>query len=366
MEELRMLFKKMKQNKKGMSPGSLIFTGEKKVDQIKISVFDYNARRVNEINIPTQELSKLRKYKSNKNVTWINICGIHNPQVIDEVGNIFGIHPLVLEDILNVEHNPKADEYDNYIFIMTKMINYNNELNRLNIEQVSYILGKNLLITFQEKEGDVFDLIREKIRSNSGRIRKSGADYLAYRLIDTMVDTYFNVLEKIDEHIEKIEDSLLVNPEQGILQNIHSIRKEIIRLKRAISPLRDIIHNLEREQYSFIAKSTYIYLRDLYDHIKQIADNVENYREVINGLQEVYISQSGKKMNEIMKILTIIATIFIPLTFIVGIYGMNFHADNSPWNMPELSWRYGYPFVILIMIFVVIGMLIFFKRRKWL
>ncbi len=355
-----MLFKKMRQNKKGMSPGSLIFTGEKKVDQVKISVFYFNASKVNEINIPTQELSKLKKYKTGKNVTWINICGIHNPKVIDEVGKIFGIHPLVLEDILNVGHSPKADEYDNYIFIMTKMINYNDELNRLNIEQVSYILGKNFLITFQEKEGDVFDLIREKIRSNSGRIRKSGADYLAYRLIDTMVDTYFNVLEKIDGHIEKIEDSLLVIPEQGILQNIHSIRKEIIRLKRAISPLRDIIYNLEREQYSFIAKSTYLYLRDLYDHIKQIADNVENYREVINGLQEVYISQSGQKMNEIMKILTIIATTFIPLTFIVGIYGMNFNF------MPELSWKYGYPFVILIMIFVVIGMLIFFKRRKWL
>jgi magnesium transporter len=181
-----------------------------------------------------------------------------------------------------------------------------------------------------------------------------------------MVDNYFTVLEKIDEHIEKIEDSLLVSPEEGTLQKIHSIKKETIKLKRAVFPLKDIIYTLEREQYSFIAKSTYIYLRDLHDHIKQIAENVENYREVINGLQEVYISQSGQKMNEIMKILTIISTIFIPLTFIVGIYGMNFHAENSPWNMPELSWKYGYPFVILIMICVVIGMLIFFKRKKWL
>ena len=360
-----MLFKKMKQNKRGMSPGSLVFTGEKKVEEIKISVFDFNASRVNEINIPVQELSKLKKYKKNKNVTWINICGIHNTQVIDETGKIFGVHPLVLEDILNVGHNPKADEYDDYIFIVTKMINYNNDLNELNIEQVSFVLGKNFLITFQEREGDVFDLIREKIRSNNGRIRKSGADYLAYRLIDTMVDNYFSVLEKIDEHIEKIEDSLLIDPKEDTLQNIHSIKKETIRLKRAISPLRDIIYTLERERYSFIAKSTYIYLHDLYDHIKQVADNVENYREVINGLQEVYISQSGQKMNEIMKILTIIATIFIPLTFIVGIYGMNFHAESSPWNMPELNWKYGYPFVILIMIFIVIGMLIFFKRKKW-
>ena len=361
-----MLFKKMKQNKRGMSPGSLVFTGEKKVDEIKISVFDFNARKVDEINIAEKELSKLKKYKTSKNVTWINICGIHNTQVIDETGKIFGIHPLVLEDILNVSHSPKSDDYDDYVFIVTKMINYNNELNELNIEQVSFVVGKNFLITFQEREGDVFDLIREKIRSNSGRIRKSGSDYLAYRLIDTMVDNYFTVLEKVDEHIEKIEDSLLVNPEDGILQNIHSIRKEIIRLKRAVSPLRDIIYNLEREQYSFIAKSTYVYLRDLYDHIKQIADNVENYREVINGLQEVYISQSGQKMNEIVKILTIISTIFIPLTFIVGIYGMNFHVENSPWNMPELTWRYGYPFVIFVMICVVIGMLIFFKRKKWL
>ncbi len=356
----------MKQNKKGLSPGSLVFTGEKKVEKIKISVFDFNASKVNEINIPEQELSKLKKYKTSKNVTWINICGIHNTQVIDETGKIFGIHPLVLEDILNVGHSPKAEEYDDYVFIMTKMINYNNEFNELNIEQVSFVLGKKFLITFQEREGDVFDLIREKIRSNSGRIRKSGADYLAYRLIDTMVDNYFSVLEKIDEHIEKIEDSLLLNPAEGALQNIHSIRKETIKLKRAISPLRDIIYTLEREQYSFIAKSTYIYLHDLYDHIKQITDNVENYREVINGLQEVYISQAGHKMNEIVKILTIISTIFIPLTFVVGIYGMNFHSENSPWNMPELNWQYGYPFVILIMLFIVIGMLIFFKRKKWL
>ena len=356
----------MKKNKKGLSPGSLVFTGEKKVEEIKISAFDFNASRVNEINIPVHELSKLKKYKSSKNITWINICGIHNTQVIDETGKIFGIHPLVLEDILNVSHSPKSDEYDDYVFIVTKMISYNNELNELNIEQVSFVLGKNFLITFQEREGDVFDLIREKIRSNNGRIRKSGADYLAYRLIDTMVDNYFTVLEKIDEHIEKIEDSLLVSPEEGTLQKIHSIKKETIKLKRAVFPLKDIIYTLEREQYSFIAKSTYIYLRDLHDHIKQIAENVENYREVINGLQEVYISQSGQKMNEIMKILTIISTIFIPLTFIVGIYGMNFHAENSPWNMPELSWKYGYPFVILIMICVVIGMLIFFKRKKWL
>ena len=356
----------MRKQKKGMSPGSLVFTGERKVEEIKISIIDFNARKIKETNINEQDVSKLKNYKISKNVTWINICGLHNTQVIDETGKIFGVHPLVLEDILNVGHSPKADEYDDYVFIVTKMINYNNELNELNIEQVSFVVGKNFLITFQEREGDVFDIIREKIRSNSGRIRKSGSDYLAYRLIDTMVDNYFTVLEKVDEHIEKIEDSLLVNPEDGILQNIHSIRKEIIRLKRAVSPLRDIIYNLEREQYSFIAKSTYVYLRDLYDHIKQIADNVENYREVINGLQEVYISQSGQKMNEIVKILTIISTIFIPLTFIVGIYGMNFHVENSPWNMPELTWRYGYPFVIFVMICVVIGMLIFFKRKKWL
>jgi magnesium transporter len=361
-----MLPRKFKRkNKKGMSPGSLIFTGQKKVEKIKISVFDYNADNYEDRTLTEEEVSKLTDFRVGKDVSWLNICGIHNTELIARIGKIFKIHALVLEDILNVSHNTKIDEFEDYIFIITKMINYNEAENLLNIEQVSFILGKNFLITFQEREGDVFDIIRDKIRSNNGRIRTSGADYLAYRLIDTIVDNYFLVLDKIDERIEDIEDELLDNPEQSTLQSIHSLRKEVIHLKRNVTPLRDILHALEREQYNFIDKSTQIYLRDLYDHIRQIIDTIDNYREVINGLQEVYLSSASNKMNEIVKVLTIISTIFIPLTFIVGIYGMNFRTDVSIWNMPELAWSYGYPFVMALMLMVVIGMTIFFKRKKW-
>jgi len=356
---------KLRKNKRGMSPGSLVFTGEKKVEKTKISVFDFDEKGYHEKDLPEDRIESLSEFKTNKNVSWLNICGIHDAELIGKVGEIFNIHPLVLEDILNTGHNPKVEEFDDFIFVITKMINYNKELNELNIEQVSFILGKNYLITFQEKEGDVFDIIRDKIRSNNGRIRKSGADYLAYRLIDTMVDNYFLVLEKIDERTEYLEDELFENPEKSSLENIHLIRKEVIKLRRAVVPLRDIVHALEREQYPFIAKSTYIYLRDLYDHIRQIIDTVENYREIINSLQEVYLSSASHKMNEVVKILTIISTIFIPLTFIAGIYGMNFRTDISVWNMPELDWKYGYPFALAIMGLIFIGMVIFFKRKKW-
>lgn len=361
-----MLNRKIKRkNKKGMSPGSLVFTGEKKVEKIKISVFDYEKDNFEEKNLSEDDVNKLTEFKVNKSVSWLNICGIHNTELIEKIGKIFNIHSLVLEDVLNVSHNTKIDEFEDYIFIISKMINYNETENILNIEQVSFILGKNFLITFQEKEGDVFDLIREKIRNNNGRIRKSGADYLAYRLIDTIVDNYFLVLDKMDERIEDIEDELLDTPEQSTLQDIHSIRKEVIRLKRNITPLRDIIHALEREQYHFIDKSTQIYLRDLYDHIRQIIETIDNYREVINGLQEVYLSSASNKMNEIMKVLTVISTIFIPLTFIVGIYGMNFRTEAGLWNMPELNWQYGYPFVLAVMLLIVVGMIFFFRKKKW-
>lgn len=362
-----MLNRKLRRkNKKGMSPGSLVFTGEKKVEKISISLFDYDAQDFEEKGIAEDDIAGLNQICKAKKVNWLNVCGIHNTELIGGIGEIFKIHPLVLEDVLNVTHSTKIDEFDDYIFIIAKMINYNDTDDVLNIEQVSFILGDNFLVTFQEKEGDVFDLIREKIRNNKGRVRKSGADYLAYRLLDTIVDNYFIVLDKLDERIENIEDELLDNPEQTTLGAIHSIRKEVIRLRRNVTPLRDIIHALEREQFHFVDKSTQVYLRDLYDHVRQIIDTIDNYREVINGLQEVYLSSASNKMNEIVKVLTIISTIFIPLTFIVGIYGMNFRTDAGPWNMPELNWGFGYPFIMIVMAVIVIGMIFFFKKKKWL
>ena len=353
----------MKANKRGMSPGSLIFTGVKKTDKIEVSLFDYNSNTCKEMKVI--DIDELAGYKNNPNVTWINITGLHDVNMLDRVGNIFNIHPLVLEDILNVSHSPKIEDYENYLFIVVKMINFNNDDNSLNIEQVSIIIGRNYIITFQEREGDVFEPLRERIRTAKGLVRKYGEDYLAYRLLDSIIDNYFIVLENFDENIEEIEDQILSQTNDSSLEQIHHLRKELVKLRRAVSPLREMIFTIEKEKFQFIQKSTFVYLRDLSDHVKQIIDTIENYREFINGLLDVYLSSASHRMNEVVKLLTIISTIFIPLTFIVGIYGMNFRTDVSKWNMPELNWWLGYPFVMGLMLIIAVCLIIFFKKKKW-
>lgn len=354
---------RVSRKKKGMSPGSLIFTGEKKTETVSISLFDYNSGNFIETKI--DNLTELEKYKNNSNITWINIVGLHDINVLERIGNIFNIHPLVLEDILNVSHNPKIEDYESYLFLVVKMINYVESSNKLDIEQVSLIIGKNYIITFQEKNGDVFDPIRERIRTAKGLIRKYSEDYLGYRILDSIIDNYFSVLESFDERIEDIEDQILTDPDESSLEEIHHLRKELIKLRRAVSPLREMIFTIEKEKFNFIQKTTFVYLRDLSDHIKQIIDTIENYREFINGLLEVYLSNASHRMNEVVKLLTIISTIFIPLTFIVGIYGMNFRTDASRWNMPELDWAFGYPFVMILMVVIAVTLIIFFKKKRW-
>jgi magnesium transporter len=350
--------------KRGLSPGSLIFTGEQKVSETKITVFDYNLTNYEEVRL--ENLDDLSKYKENKNVSWINVSGLHDVDRLEKMSSLFNIHPLVIEDVLNVFHPSKMEEHDEFLFLITKMIDYDKEKNELNIEHVCFVLGKNYLITFQETEGDIFDLIRERIRNDKGRLRKFGPDYLMYRLLDSIVDNYMIVLHQLDERIENIEDELLDSPAQGTLESIHKLRKEIIKLKRIIFPFREVIYSMEKDIFPLIQKSTRIFLRDLYDHIKNSMDTIENYREVLNGLVETYHSGSAFRLNEIVKVLTIISTIFIPLTFIVGIYGMNFNPDISPWNLPELNSPYGYPLVLGIMIMIAVGLLFFFKKKKWL
>ncbi|MFZ0454106.1 MAG: magnesium/cobalt transporter CorA, partial [Ignavibacteriaceae bacterium] len=340
-----------------------IFTGEKKTENVSISLFDYNSGNFSETKV--DDLNELEKYRNNSNVTWINVVGLHDINILDKIGIIFNIHPLVLEDILNVSHNPKIEEYDSYLFIVVKMINYIDNSNKLDIEQVSLIIGKNYIITFQEKNGDVFDPIRERIRTAKGMIRKYSEDYLAYRILDSIIDNYFSVLECFDDRIEDIEDQILTDPDESSLEEIHHLRKELIKLRRAVSPLREMIFTIEKEKFNLIQKTTFVYLRDLSDHVKQIIDTIENYREFINGLLEVYLSNASHRMNEVVKLLTIISTIFIPLTFIVGIYGMNFRTDASRWNMPELDWAFGYPFVMIMMVVIAVTLIIFFKKKRW-
>jgi len=276
------------------------------------------------------------------------------------MGNHFNIHPLVLEDIANTGQRPKMEDFVDYIFIVLKMLYYDDKENETKAEQVSVVLGSNFVISFQESEGDVFDPIRERIKSDRGRIRKMGADYLAYALIDTIVDNYFAILEKLGEKIEDIEDELVTNPALETLQTIHRLKREMIFLRKSVWPLREVISRLERWESPLINKSLDIYLRDVYDHTIQVVDSIETFRDMLSGLLDIYLSSVSNRMNEIMKVLTIIATIAIPLTVITGLYGMNFQF------MPELQWRWSYPLVLLAMLTLGILMIRYFRRKKWI
>jgi magnesium transporter len=281
-------------------------------------------------------------------------------KVIEQLGKHFSLHPLLLEDILHTEQRPKMEDFGEYLFFVLKMLYLEEGRHEILAEQVSLILGSNFVISFQEREGDVFKYVRERIRNSKGRIRKVGADYLAYALIDAIVDNYFIILERLGETIEELEEELVTNPVSDTLQTIHHLKREMIFLRKSVWPLREVISALERGESPLIQESTGVYLRDLYDHTIQVIDSVETFRDMVSGILDIYLSSVSNKMNEVMKVLTIIATIFIPLTFIAGIYGMNFE------YMPELSWRWGYPAVWFVICAIFITMLAYFKRRKWL
>ncbi len=343
--------------KRGLPPGSLVHVGEKKVKRISITIIDYDKTQFQD-----KEAKKVEEcfpFKDKPTVTWINIDGIHDTKVIKKIGEHFNLHPLLLEDILNTGQRPKMEDFKNYIFIVLKMLYYEEKESEIKDEQVSLILGSNFVISFQEREGDIFNPIRERIRNGKGRIRNMDADYLTYALIDAIVDNYFIILEKIGEKIEGIEEELLINPKPEILQAIHSLKREMIFLRKSVWPLREIISGLERGESSLIEKSTLIYLRDVYDHTIQVIDTIEAFRDMLSGMLDTYLSSVSNRMNDVMKVLTVIATIFIPLTFIVGIYGMNFR------YMPELEWPFGYPLILFVMVAVAITMFFYFRRKKW-
>lgn len=358
-----MAAKKYRNKKKNLSPGSSIFTGEQKVDKILITIFDYDEHHFDERRIDT--LDELRLLKEKSKTLWVNINGLHDVGIIEKACEVFGIHSLAIEDILNVNHSPKIEEHDNFLFLILKMIDFDKSKQDLNIEQISIILGKNYVITFQENTGDVFDVIRDRIRTAKGRVRNGGADYLMYRLLDSIVDNYFITLEHVDDKIEFVEEKLLDNSEETYLKEIHTLRKDILKLRRAVYPLRDMTYYLQRGENPLIQKATIVFARDLFDHIANNIETIENYREIINGVLEVHLTNASHRMNRVIKLLTMISTIFIPLTFIVGIYGMNFNTKVSIFNMPELNWKYGYLFVMIIMIVISVSLIVFFKRKKW-
>jgi len=349
---------KRRSQKAGLPPGTIVHIGEKKVEKVRIRILDYDEARLEEKEAETIEESF--PFKDKPTVTWINIDGLHQLDIIEKLGAHFGLHPLLLEDISNTEQRPKMEDYGDYIFIVLKMLYRHDNSGEIEGEQVSLILGANFVISLQEREGDVFDPVRERIRKAKGRIRKAGADYLAYALLDVIVDNYFVTLENTGEKIEGTEEQLSLDPSPGVLQSVHKLKKEMIFLRKSVWPLRELVSGLERCESPLIHESTSAYLRDVYDHTIQIIDTVESYRDTISGLLDIYLSSISNKMNEVMKVLTIFASIFIPLTFIAGVYGMNFGF------MPELKWHWGYFIILLVMLLVVISLVRYFRRKKWL
>ncbi|RSK40381.1 magnesium/cobalt transporter CorA [Mangrovimonas spongiae] len=342
----------------GQVPGAIVYTGDKISEKLFIESFDYNPEQAIEAELKSVE--EAFKYKASNTITWINLNGLNHIDEIEKIGIHYDLHPLILEDIVNTSQRPKIDEYDDYIFISLKMLYYNTNEDVV-IEQVSFVMGENYVLTFQESEGDVFDTVRERIRNGKGRIRTSNSDYLLYALIDAIVDHYYIVSETLGNKIEDIEDVLFEGEAaDNMSQQVLNLKKELLKVRRAIFPLREIINRIEKSETKFIQKKTIQFYRDIYDHIIQLSDTIDIYREMIWSLMDLYMTNISNRMNEVMKVLTIIATIFIPLTFIAGIYGMNFD------NMPELHYNNAYYVVWGIMIIIFLGMIYYFRRKKWL
>lgn len=351
-------FIKRLSKKAGAAPGSLMHIGEQKSEKMHISLLDYDIDILEESDIAS--VDDVLGLKDRPTVSWINIDGLHDVDQIEMLGRHFHIHPLTLEDILNTGQRPKTEDHEHYIYIVLKMLDYDETGGEILSEQVSLILEDSVLVSFQEKKGDVFDPLRDRMRKGKGRIRKSGVDYLAYAVIDAVVDNYFIILEKIGTQIETLEETLLENPDTEILSTIHGLRREMIYMRKQVWPLREMINTILKGESELIKDATRIFFDDVYDHTIQIIDTIESYRDVLSGLTDLYLSMVSNRMNEVMKVLTIIATIFIPITFLAGLYGMNFK------HMPELTWIWSYPLVWIVMIVTVIGMLAYFRRRNWL
>jgi len=344
--------------KTGLSPGTLVHIGEKKVEEVKITIMDYDQAGLREEEAKSVE--ECLGCKDTQTVTWINVTGIHDIGILEKLGEGYGLHPLVLEDILNTGQRPKLEDFEGYLFVVLKMLYRDEASQDIVAEQLSIILTPNVVLSFQEREGDVFAPIRERIRSGKGRIRKMKADYLAYALIDAVVDHYFIVLEQLGERIESLEADLVADPRPETLQAIYSMKNEVIYLRKSIWPLREVVSGLERGESPLIKKATKVFLRDVYDHTIQVIDTIETFRDMVSGMLDIYLSSTSNRMNEVMKVLTIIATIFIPLGFLAGLYGMNFD------HMPELHWPGGYFIALAIMALVAVSMLVYFRKKNWL
>lgn len=340
----------------GQTPGKLVYTGHKTTDDVEVEVFSYDAETLDESR--TNSFEKGISVHKEDRVNWVNVIGLHDIDIISKVGEKFKLHKLLLEDVLNIDQRPKSEDFGNHIFFTIKMFHQQTDAG-IEYEHVSFVLCDNTIISFQEKPKDMFDLIRDRLRSSYGTMRSRKADYLFYRLIDTIVDNYYLVLDNFAERIEQLEEEVLDDPTVKTLQSLQHIRKELIYLRRSVYPLRESINAIVKSESKLFDNETEKYFRDIYDHTIHVIESLETYRDLLGGIMDLYMTSVSNRMNEIMKVLTIMSAIFIPITFIAGIYGMNFE------HMPELKNEWSYPLVWVLIIAVVVGMLLYFKRKKW-
>jgi magnesium transporter len=348
-----------KSKKTGLPPGTMVYTGDQPPRPVTMNVIDYDEQNLTEKT--DESVESCFAFKETSTRTWINVDGVNDISIVEKIGQHFELHPLALEDIVHIGQRPKMEEYDSYIYVVLKMLRLDAANGAVDVEQLSMVLMSRCIITFQEKEGDVFDQVRQRIRSGKGRIRKMGCDYLAYALIDAIVDHYFVILEALGEKIEQLEEKILYAADKQTLPNLHHTRHQLSLLRKSVWPLREMVGVLERSESPLFKKATRPFLRDLYDHTIQIVDTIESFREVVSGMLDLNLSMVSTRMNEVMKVLTVIATIFIPLGFVAGVFGMNFD------NMPELAWPWAYPIGFwAVIVSMVVAMTLYFKLKKWL
>ncbi|HSW31271.1 MAG TPA: magnesium/cobalt transporter CorA [Longimicrobiales bacterium] len=352
----RLVRRRMK--KPGLPPGTMVHTGVQKVDRVRITYLDFDLEHASESEVDS--VDACFPFKSSPTVSWVNVDGLHDVELVRSLGEHFGWHPLLMEDVVGTGQRAKVEEYEDYLFVVLPMLSWNAEHNQVEQEQLSMVLGDRYVFTFQERVGDVFDPIRERIRNAKGRVRTRGADYLAYTLMDAVVDSCFQVLEAIGDRTEVLEEALLADSDQNTMIQLHALKRELIAVRRAVWPMRDALAQVVRDEEDMFTPETEVFLRDVHDHAVQVVESVEVLRDVVSGAVDLNLSRMTMRTNEVMKVLTIMASIFIPLTFVVGIYGMNFD------YLPELRIRWAYPVLMLTMASLAGGMVYYFRKKGWL
>lgn len=347
-----------RKGKRGASPGTAVHTGQRRMETVRLSLITYDANSYEERT--PDAIAACFPFANPPAVTWLNVDGLHEVGMLAGIAERAGLHPLLVEDVVSVGQRPKVERYENHLFIVLRSLQWHDERGEVTEEQVSFVLAKDWLLSFQEEAGDSFDAVRARIRTAGSSVRAHGADYLAYRLMDATIDEYFAVLEKLADRIEALENNVIDDPTPRTMHEIHHLRRELLIMRKAVWPLRELFGTLMRDESGLITAETKLFLRDAYDHAIQVVDTVETLRDLVSGMIELYLSTVSNRMNEVMKVLTVIATVFIPLTFLVGVYGMNFD------HMPELHWRWSYPVLWAVMIGMVAAMLVYFRRRRWL